>query len=68
MKILLVEDEKRVAGFIQKGLKAERYLVEVAADGRQAMEMALAGAYDLLILDILLPVKNGVETLLSKII
>ena len=61
MRLLLVEDEKRVASFIQKGLKAERYLVEVAADGRQAMEMALARAYDLLILDLLLPVKNGIE-------
>jgi two-component system OmpR family response regulator len=61
MKLLLIEDEKRVASFIQKGLQAERYLVEVASDGQRGVEMALAGAHDLIILDILLPVKNGIE-------
>ncbi len=61
MRVLLIEDEKRVASFIQKGLKAEGYVMEVASDGKQGVEKALARAHDLIILDILLPLKNGFE-------
>jgi two-component system OmpR family response regulator len=61
MKLLLIEDERRVASFIQKGLKAEGHVVEVASDGRQGIENALARAHDLIILDILLPVMNGID-------
>lgn len=61
MRLLLIEDERRVASFIKKGLEAEQYLVEVASDGQQGVKMALAETYDLIILDIILPGQNGVE-------
>ena len=61
MRLLLIEDDRRVASFVQKGLEAERYKVEVAADGEQGIEMALSGLYDLILLDILLPVRNGID-------
>ena len=61
MRLLLIEDDRRVASFVQKGLEAECYKVEVAADGEQGIEMALSGLYDLILLDILLPVRNGID-------
>ncbi len=65
MKILLVEDEKKVASFIKRGLEEERFSVDVAYDGESAEFMALTSEYDLIILDILLPKKNGFEVLKS---
>ncbi len=47
MRILLVEDEKKVADFVERGLKAERFAVDVCHDGRSGLEMAEAYAYDL---------------------
>ncbi|MFQ5789445.1 MAG: response regulator [Acidobacteriota bacterium] len=61
MRLLLIEDDRRVARFIRKGLEAERYQVEVASDGGQAIEMGSGGAYDLILLDIILPIKNGID-------
>ncbi len=61
MRLLLIEDDSRVARFIQKGLEAERYQVEVACDGQQGSEIGLRGTHDLILLDILLPVKDGIE-------
>lgn len=61
MRILLVEDDRRVASFIEKGLKAERYSVDVAADGAAGLEMGRSGLYDLVILDVLLPLYSGIE-------
>ena len=66
MRILLVEDEKKVADIVARGLKAERYAVDVAHDGQSAWEMASAYDYDLAILDLMLPGMNGTE-LLEKI-
>ncbi len=63
MKILVVEDEKKVAKFLQQGLEEEQYSVDIAYDGEQGQQMALAGAYDLIVLDILLPKKDGVSVL-----
>jgi DNA-binding response OmpR family regulator len=63
MRILLVEDEKKVADFIERGLKAERYAVDVSYDGRSGWEMASAYAYDLIILDLMLPQLSGTEVL-----
>lgn len=60
-RILLVEDETSVASFIKKGLAEDGYEVSVALDGNQAVQMALAHEYDLIILDIMLPGKNGLE-------
>ncbi len=59
MRILLVEDEKRLAGFIQRGLKEEHFAVDVAHDGEKGIEMAQVNAYDLVILDLMLPEKDG---------
>lgn len=63
MKVLLVEDEKKVASFIRKGLEEEYYTVDVAFDGRQGRELALSQEYDLIILDIMLPYINGIMLL-----
>jgi two-component system copper resistance phosphate regulon response regulator CusR len=59
MRILLVEDEARVAGFIAKGLREHAYAVDIARDGAQALYQAAVNEYDLVILDIMLPVKDG---------
>ena len=61
MRILLVEDEKKVADIIERGLKAERYAVDVCHDGQQGWETANAYDYDLLILDLMLPGLSGTE-------
>lgn len=61
MKILLVEDEKKVADFIKKGLAEEFYTVDAAADGEEGLFMAENSEYDLMILDIMLPDINGIE-------
>ena len=59
MRILLVEDEARVAGFIARGLREQAYAVDIASDGEQALYQASVNDYDLVILDVLLPVKDG---------
>jgi DNA-binding response OmpR family regulator len=61
IKILIVEDEKKVAAFIQKGLEENNFHVDVAYDGLSGKEMALKNNYDLIILDIKLPLMNGFE-------
>ena len=61
MRILVVDDEKRIADFISRGLKEEDYAVDVAYDGKQASFLAEINPYDLMILDIMLPTYEGVE-------
>jgi two-component system, OmpR family, copper resistance phosphate regulon response regulator CusR len=61
MHILLVEDEPKVADFIRKGLKEKAHSVELASDGETGEERALGEAFDLLILDVILPGKSGLE-------
>ena len=63
MKILVIEDEKKVANFLKKGLKEEQYVVDVAYDGLDGEHMATTNDYDLILLDIMLPGKNGIEIL-----
>src|SRR6202790_5110182 len=63
MRILLVEDEPKVSGFVERGLTAERYAVDVVADGRDGLEMAQTYPYDLIILDLMLPKLEGKEVL-----
>ena len=63
MRILLVEDEPKVSGFVERGLTAERYAVDVVADGRDGLEMAQTYPYDLIILDLMLPRLEGREVL-----
>lgn len=63
MRILVVEDEKKTSGFIRRGLKEEGYAVEVAGDGEQGLYLAQCGSYDLIILDIMLPKRDGFAVL-----
>jgi two-component system copper resistance phosphate regulon response regulator CusR len=62
MRILVVEDEKRLANFIKKGLEEQFYAVDTAEDGEQAEYLALTNDYDLVVLDILLPKQDGWKT------
>jgi two-component system copper resistance phosphate regulon response regulator CusR len=63
MRLLVVEDEKKVARFVQKGLEEEGYAVDVAHDGEEGLEMALDQVHDLIILDISLPKMDGIRML-----
>ncbi len=59
MRVLLVEDEARLAAFLAKGLREHSFAVDVAGDGEAALYYAAVNEYDLVILDIMLPVKDG---------
>jgi DNA-binding response OmpR family regulator len=59
MRLLVVEDEPRIARFIERGLEEEHHAVDVAPDGDDALLLATTNAYDVILLDILLPRKNG---------
>ena len=61
MRLLLVEDDSRVAKFIRKGLEAENYQVDVASDGELGVEMGLTDVHAVILLDVVLPRKSGVE-------
>jgi DNA-binding response OmpR family regulator len=61
MKVLIVEDERKVAGFIELGLKEEGYVVDIAADGEEATTLAHVYEYDVILLDVVLPKKNGFQ-------
>lgn len=61
MRILLAEDEKKIANFVERGLKEERYIVDVAYDGERALFLASTNTYDLIILDIKLPGRDGIH-------
>lgn len=63
MRILIIEDEKKVAGFIKKGLEEETYAVDVAYDGEEGLYMGEQSQYDLIILDLMLPIIDGLEVL-----
>src|SRR6266851_1126385 len=66
MRILVVEDEKRIADFLSRGLESAGYAVDVAGDGTTAIEMVHQTEYDLVILDMMLPDMDGLQVL-SKI-
>ncbi len=59
MRILVVEDERKVASFIKKGLEEERYIVETAPDGNTGLEMAMNNEFDAILLDVMLPGIDG---------
>ena len=61
MKILVVEDDRKVAGFIEQGLKEEGHVVDVAPDGDEATMLAHVYDYDIILLDVVLPKKNGFQ-------
>ena len=61
MRILIVEDEKKISGFIRRGLREENYAVDAAFDGLEGLRLAGENPYDLVILDVMLPGMNGIE-------
>jgi len=63
MRILVIEDEKKVASFIKKGLEEEHYAVDTAYDGETGLYMAEVNEYDLIILDLMIPKIDGLEVL-----
>jgi two-component system copper resistance phosphate regulon response regulator CusR len=63
MRLLLIEDEKKVANVIARGLRAERFAVDVAGDGLAGWEMASSVDYDVIVLDLMLPGMGGTELL-----
>ncbi len=66
MRILVIEDEKKVAGFLKNGLKEEGYAVDDAFDGQAGFDMAIENEYDMIILDLMLPGLDGI-TLCKKL-
>src|SRR6201997_2356239 len=65
MRILLVEDEDKVSRFVARGLSEERFAVDVAADGQAGLDLATTYHYDLVILDLMLPMLDGNQVLRS---
>jgi two-component system, OmpR family, copper resistance phosphate regulon response regulator CusR len=63
MKILVVEDEKKVAGFIKRGLEEDDYQVTIVHDGVEGLKQALSCEYSLLILDVMIPKKDGLAVI-----
>jgi len=61
MKLLVVDDERRIAESIKQGLEQEGYAVDVAFDGEDGYNAAWADEYDAIILDVMMPVMNGFE-------
>lgn len=63
MRILIIEDERRLSGFLKRGFEAEAMTVEVADDGVRGSALARSGDYDAIVLDLMLPGKDGIEVL-----
>jgi len=63
MRILLIEDEQKVSRFVALGLKAERFAVDTAEDGKSGLRMATVNPYDLLIVDLTLPEMSGTDVI-----
>jgi len=63
MRILVVEDEPKVASFVRRALEGEHHAVDVASDGAAGLAQAVAGAYDLVVLDVMLPKRDGLGVL-----
>jgi DNA-binding response OmpR family regulator len=63
MRILIVEDEQKVARFLKKGLEAEGYQIEIANDGELGEQLARSGSFDVVLLDVLLPKRDGFTVL-----
>ena len=63
MRVLVVEDEKKVASFIRKGLQQEGYATDVVHNGEEAIHTAISFGYDLVVLDLMLPGRSGLDVL-----
>ncbi len=59
MRILIVEDEKKAAAYLQKGLTEQGFVVDVSADGEEGLQLAHTVEYDLIILDVMMPLRDG---------
>jgi len=63
MKVLIVEDDRKIASFVQKGLKEQGYAVDVCHDGDEGFDLASGETYDVILLDIMLPGRDGLSIL-----
>jgi len=63
MHILVVEDEKKVASFIKRGLEEEKYTVDLASDGEEGLALGTAKPYDLILMDLMLPKMDGLSVI-----
>src|SRR5712692_2196855 len=63
MRVLVVEDEKKTASFVRKALQAEGFAVDVSHDGAEALVLAMTTPFDALVLDIMLPGRDGLSVL-----
>jgi len=63
MRVLVVEDEKKVASFIKRGLEEESFSVDVAYDGEEGLDMATTNPYDVILMDLMLPKKDGLSVI-----
>jgi DNA-binding response OmpR family regulator len=63
MRLLIVEDDRKLAEFVARGLRAERFAVDLAFDGQEGLDLASTYAYDLVVLDLMLPKLSGTEIL-----
>ena len=61
MKILVIEDDIKIVNFLKKGLKEEGYIVDTGYDGDEGIYLALMNKYDVILLDIMMPIKDGIE-------
>lgn len=61
MRILIIEDEKKVADFIRRGLKEEGYAADIASDGKEGLFLASTNPYDVILLDVMLPGLDGIS-------
>ena len=61
MKILIIEDDVKIINFLKKGLEEECYIVDYAINGEEGIYLASVNNYDLILLDIMLPIKDGIE-------
>jgi len=66
MRILIVEDEKKTAGYLKKGLSESGFVVDVVEQGEDGLHLARTGDYDLVILDVMLPKQDG-SSILTEI-
>ena len=65
MKILIVEDDENILAVLKRGFEEEEYIIDTALDGEDGEYLALTNSYDLILLDWMLPLKNGIEVLES---
>jgi len=65
MKILIIEDDENILAVLKRGFEEEEYIIDTAQDGEDGEYLALANSYDIILLDWMLPLKNGIEVLKS---